>query len=140
MTLASPGRGVERLSIGDVARDTGHTTVTIRHWERVGLLESPERRAGKRSYRRSVLTRIRLIDLARAAGFRLDEIRDLVTDRQPPMAPGDRWRALAAGKRAELDARAAAIGAMREVLTHLAACRCSSLDECATRTAPGGDR
>ncbi len=121
----------EWLSIGGVALETGHTSVTIRHWERVGLLEPPGRRGGKRSYPRSVLARVRLIDLGRAAGFRLIDIRDLLTDRHPPMAPGDRWRSLAARKREELDAQAAAISEMRDVLEHLAACDCASLDECA---------
>ena len=122
------------LSIGGVARQSGHTAVTLRHWEREGLLEPPARRGGKRSYRRSVVARIRLIDIARAAGFRLAEIRELLTERQPPIAPGDRWRSVAVRKRAELDAQAKAIAAMLDVLEHLADCRCTSLDECAART------
>ncbi len=149
MTLASPTDGPESraatanhewLSIGELAQTSGHTTVTLRHWERVGLLEPPPRSGGKRRFPRSALDRIRLIDLARAAGFRLIEIRELLTDRQPPMAPGDRWRSLAARKCAELDAQAAAVAAMRDVLEHLVDCRCVSLDECAARAATDATR
>lgn len=126
----------DRLSIGGVAQASGHTTVTLRYWEGVGLLEPPPRRSGRRSYPPTVLARVRLIDLAREAGFRLAEIRELLADRQPPVAPGRRWRAAAVHKREELDRQAAAISSMREVLAHLAVCRCDSLEECAARACP----
>ena len=126
----------EWLPIGAVARETGHTTVTIRHWESVGLLDRPGRRSGKRSYPRSVLSHIRLIDLARAAGLRLVEIRELLTDRDPPVAPGERWRSIATRKRLELETRATAIVAMLAVLSHVETCRCASLVECASRSMP----
>ncbi|MDQ3400213.1 MAG: MerR family transcriptional regulator [Chloroflexota bacterium] len=97
------------LSIGAAALQTGHTPVTLRHWERLGLIDPPPRRGGRRRYPPSVATRVALIDIARAAGFRLAEIRELLADRDPRRTAGERWRALAARKRAQLDEAAAAI-------------------------------
>ncbi len=132
------------LSIGAAALQTGHTPVTLRHWERLGLIDPPPRRGGRRRYPPSVATRIALIDIARAAGFRLAEIRELLADRDPRRTAGERWRALAARKRAQLDEAAAAIQAMHTLLTHLSRCRCASLEECAARlsrrSVPGSDR
>jgi MerR family redox-sensitive transcriptional activator SoxR len=123
------------LLIGQVAERTGHTVATLRHWEMLGLLEPPPRRGGKRVFPESVLARIAVIDLARRAGFRLQEIRQLLEPEQGLDGPGPRWRALAAGKLAELDQMVAAVEAMRRLLGHLAGCRCASLEECAAKTA-----
>jgi len=120
--------------IGQVARHTGHTVVTLRHWEAVGLLEPPPRRAGKRCFPETVLGRIAVIDLARRAGFRLEEIRQLLDPGQADQQPSARWQALAAGKLAELNEVLAAVETMRRLLGHLAACQCATLEECATRT------
>jgi MerR family transcriptional regulator, redox-sensitive transcriptional activator SoxR len=125
-TGGSPGS----LSIGEVAERTGHTVVRLRHWEKVGLLEPPPREGGKRRYPPSVLSRIAVIDLARKAGFRLPEIREVLIDRNAQRT-GDRWRALTGRKAAELDELQSTVEAMRALLAHLAACDCDSLEECA---------
>jgi MerR family redox-sensitive transcriptional activator SoxR len=122
------------LLIGQVAKRTGHTVATLRHWEMVGLLEPPPRWGGKRVFPETVLARIAVIDLARRAGFRLEEIRQLLAPEQGPDGPGPRWRAMAVGKRAELDQMLAAVEAMRRLLGHLAGCQCVSLEQCATKT------
>jgi MerR family redox-sensitive transcriptional activator SoxR len=126
----------DSLLIGQVAQRSGHTVATLRHWELVGLLEPPPRRGGKRVYPETVLTRIAVIDLARRAGFRLQEIRQLLEPDQRSRGPGPRWRVLAAGKLAELDQLLAAVEAMRRLLGHLAGCQCASLEECAAKTVP----
>ena len=61
---------------------------TLRHWESVGLLEAPPRWGGKRVFPETVLIRIAVIDLARRAGFRLQEIRQLLAPEQGLDAPG----------------------------------------------------
>lgn len=125
----------EGLSIGDAARRTGHTVVTLRHSEKVGLLDAPPRRAGRRRYAPEVIARIGLIDLARAAGFQLAQIRELLVDQESRRTPGERWRPLAARRSAQLDEAAAAIDAMRGLVARLADCRCTSLEECGDRCA-----
>jgi MerR family transcriptional regulator, redox-sensitive transcriptional activator SoxR len=129
-----PPEVIGGLLIGEVARRSGHTVATLRHWEMVGLLQPPPRWGGKRVFPETVLTRIKIIDLARRAGFRLEEIRLLLAPGRADREPGARWRAVAAPKRAELNELRAAVDAMCRLLDHLAGCQCSTLEECATRT------
>lgn len=121
---------VGRLSIGDVARRSGHTVVTLRHWESMELLPVAPRVGGRRRYPPSVFSRIALIDAARRAGFRLEEIRDLLSTRIDGAPPGDEWRALVEIKRAELQELAVALTACRAWLDRLADCRCATLTDC----------
>ncbi len=119
------------LLIGEVARRTGRTVATVRHWESIGLLAPPRRVNGRRHYPPSVLDRIAVIELAQRAGFRLAEVAELLTAAAPDRPPGQAWRTLAARKRAELDELAATIDAMRGLLAHLSDCRCDSVAGCA---------
>lgn len=129
------------LQIGQVARQTGHTAVTLRHWEKTGLLDPPPRRGGKRRYPPSVLTRIALIDLARHAGFSLAEIRELLTAPDPGLPAADCWRALVTRKLAETDSLMACLRDRQRLLEDLLACHCPRLEDCAMqRGATAGDQ
>lgn len=67
------------MQIGDLARGTGTKVVTIRYYEKIGLLREPERSAGNyRSYAPDALDRLRFIRRCRELGFSLDQIRDLL--------------------------------------------------------------
>lgn len=67
------------LKIGDLARATGTKVVTIRYYEKVGLLAPPARSAGNfRNYDTNALERLRFIRRCRDLGFTLDQIRDLL--------------------------------------------------------------
>jgi MerR family copper efflux transcriptional regulator len=74
------------LTIGTVAKRAGVPIDTIRYYEREGLLPEPLRRAsGYRSYGEGTVAQLRFIRRAKALGFTLDEIRDLLAlsaDRQ----------------------------------------------------------
>ena len=74
------------LSIGVVARRAGVGIDTIRIYERQGLLAEPARRAsGYRHYDAAVLRQLRFIRRAKALGFTLQEISELLAlsrDRQ----------------------------------------------------------
>ncbi len=119
------------LLIGEVARRTGRTAATLRHWEALGLLAAPQRVNGRRHYRPSVLDRIAVIELAQRAGFRLAEVAELLAAAASDRPPGPAWRTMAARKRCELDELAATIDAMRGLLTHLADCSCETVAGCA---------
>lgn len=70
---------MERLSIGKLARAANVSSDTVRYYERVGLISPPQRaRSGYRSYAEADLHRLMLIRRARAMGFSLDEIAELI--------------------------------------------------------------
>ena len=67
------------LKIGDLARATGIKVVTIRYYEKIGLLTAPDRTAGNyRSFDAAALERLRFIRRCRDLGFSLDPIRELL--------------------------------------------------------------
>ena len=67
------------MRISDAAAASGCHLETIRYYERVGLLPSPERTAsGYRAYTPSDIDRLRFIARGRGLGFSLEEIRSLL--------------------------------------------------------------
>ncbi len=124
------------MRIGEVSRRTGHDPSKLRYWEAVGLLPPPPRVAGKREYPPDVVERIAVIDLARKAGFALDEIRELLDGIATGVAPGKQWAALVERKRPEVDELIARAQAMRRLLDQLAACTCPTLEDCAVASTP----
>lgn len=81
------------LKIGDLARATATKVVTIRYYEKIGLLPLPGRSSGNyRAYDRAALERLRFIRRCRDLGFSLDQIRellDLSSDIERPCADVD---------------------------------------------------
>lgn len=67
-------------TIGALARLAGVSADTIRYYERIGLLPSPERTSsGYRKYPADAERGLRFIRRAQELGFSLTEIRDLLT-------------------------------------------------------------
>ena len=66
------------LTIGKLAAAGGVGVETIRFYQRRGLLQTPTRDAGIRHYSSEDLRRLRFIRQAQAAGFTLEEIRELL--------------------------------------------------------------
>ena len=66
------------LTIGQLAAGGGVGVETIRFYQRKGLLETPTRETGIRRYGSQDLRRLRFIRQAQAAGFTLEEIRELL--------------------------------------------------------------
>jgi MerR family transcriptional regulator, redox-sensitive transcriptional activator SoxR len=114
------------LTIGDVAREAGLKASAIRYYESVGLLPEPERVSGQRRYDDDTLRRLRVIEVAKQAGFSLDEARVLLAD-----AGGPQLRALAERKLPEVDELIARAQAMRAWLMTASDCNCETLDVCA---------
>lgn len=74
MMVAAP-----TLSIGALAKATDTKVVTIRYYERIGLLPAPARSASNyRVYAPPHLERLRFIRRCRDLGFTLDEVRELL--------------------------------------------------------------
>ena len=66
------------LSIGKFAAAGGVGVETVRYYQRKGLLETPKPSGGIRRYAEEDLRRLRFIRKAQAAGFTLQEIKELI--------------------------------------------------------------
>jgi len=75
-----PATDQRKPTIGIVSELTGCPVETIRYYERIGLLPEPERSPGDfRLYSDDHIKRLTFIRRARALGFHLDEVRELLT-------------------------------------------------------------
>ena len=118
------------FTIGEVARQAGLKTSAIRYYESVGLLPEPERESGQRRYGEDTLRRLQVIDVAKRAGFSLDEARVLLAtgDGGPPAHA--QLRELAERKLPEVDELISRARAMRAWLVTASGCDCDTLDVC----------
>ena len=68
------------MKIGDLAKRAGVGIDTVRYYEREGLLPQAQRRSsGYRMYDVDDIQRLRFIRRAKALGFSLDDVRELLT-------------------------------------------------------------
>lgn len=115
------------LTIGDVTQRSGVAQTALRYYEQVGLLPAPQRLGGQRRYQESVLMRLEVIRLCKAAGFSLTEIGLLLKDDTPgrPVA-----RELAQSKLAEIDAQMEELTHARAIIEWGMRCTCPSIELC----------
>lgn len=111
-------------TISGLARSAGVGVETVRYYQRRGLLTTPERTGGDgaaggiRRYGDEDARRLRFIRSAQAAGFTLEEIRELLElDASHDRA---RARALAKERIAALDAKISELETARQSLRKLA--------------------
>jgi MerR family redox-sensitive transcriptional activator SoxR len=128
------------MTIGQLSRESGLPASTIRYWERVGVLPEPVRKSGHRRYAREVLQRLAVLRLARACGFRLNEMRQLVQRFRADVAPSSRWREMARKKQLEIDQQIAQLQTMRQVVKSVGQCKCLDWNECGQLAASALER
>lgn len=111
-------QAVQSLSIGKFAASGGVGVETVRFYQRRGLLAQPARDDGVRRYGSDDVRRLRFIKQAQAAGFTLEEIKELLD----LDASEDRSRAreLAKARVKILDARIVELQRARDALRRLA--------------------
>ena len=119
------------LSIGEVAKEAGVNVSAIRFYERKGLLPEPERVGGQRCYTAAAVQRLGVIDVAKQAGFSLEEVGVLLSATDEGAPAYEQTRALAARKLPEVEALIERAQAMREWLVAASDCECEELDTCA---------
>ena len=108
------------LRIGEVARRTGVSPDTLRHYERHGLIPKPKRTAaGYRMYSPDVIERVRLIRSALSVGFTIRELSRIFGIRDRGGAPCAEVRSLAAFKLDHLEKRIAEMQDLRVKLRSL---------------------
>ena len=70
----------ESYTIGALARQAGVNVETVRYYQRRGLVGEPRRPLGGiRRYSQDHVRRLRFVRQAQALGFRLNEVKDLLT-------------------------------------------------------------
>ena len=108
------------MKIGELAKRSGVGIDTVRFYERQGLLPKARRLAsGYRVYDPGDVKRLRFVRRAKALGFTLEEIRDLLTlsdHRDDDMAA---LKGLATEKLADVQAKLAELNRIREGLETL---------------------
>lgn len=118
------------LSIGEVARRAGVRASALRYYEAAGILPAPARSGGRRWYDEAAIRRIDMLKFAQQAGFTLKEIK-LLFDSLGTDAPlSARWQTLARRKLEELDALAARVEHMRQMLELGLKCGCIRIEDC----------
>ena len=118
------------MLIGEVARRSGLAASTLRYYERAGLLPAPARASKRRVYEPRVMARLRIIQLARDAGFTIAETRTFLSNYPAAAIPSVRWQRLAGRRIQEIDALVARVTQMKNVLRSNFHCACPTIEDC----------
>lgn len=121
----------QTLTIGQLAERARLNTSAIRYYERVGVLPPAERLAGQRRYGEEAVRRLEVLEVAKRAGFSLDEARLLLQSADAGTPVFEAVRALAERKLPEIDALIERAQSMRSWLAAATDCSCTSVDVCA---------
>ena len=135
---------MSNMSIGQLARVCGLAPSAIRYYERAGLLPKPTRVSRQRRYAADAIGRLRVLRLAREAGFTIAETRTVVAGSSANTPPAMRWRALAERKLVEIETQVARLEHMKELLESSFQCQCLNMEDCvrflAARSIPTAGR
>lgn len=113
-------QAAEALTIGEVARLAEVNVETIRFYEREGLLVRPARPArGFRQYPRETVERVLFIRKAKALGFTLEEIEQLLSLRAARGAKCEAVRTRALTKVAQIEEKLRDLRRLRSALVRL---------------------
>ena len=109
------------MNIGQAAGSSGVPAKMIRYYERIGLVPTAHRTAGNyRTYDTDDIHTLRFIGRARRLGFSTEQIRQLLDLWQNKRRTSAAVKAIAHRHILELEARIAALTAMRDTLMDLA--------------------
>jgi len=118
------------ITIGQVAKRAGLNVSAIRYYEAQGLLPEAPRVSGQRRYSEDVFARLGVIDVAKRAGFSLDDIRVLLRSGDAGEPAHARLQELARRKLPEVEELIDRAQAVRAWLKTATGCGCASLDVC----------
>lgn len=120
------------LTVGELAARSGVAVSALHYYEQRGLIAAARSAGNQRRYPRAALRRVAFIRAAQQLGIPLAEVAQalaaLPEQRTPTKAD---WARLSAGWRQRLDARIAALQALRDRLDGCIGCGCLSLRACA---------
>nr|WP_315051522.1 helix-turn-helix domain-containing protein [uncultured Brevundimonas sp.] len=112
--------------IGRLSAETGVKVPTIRFYEKIGLLPEPSRtESDRRLYDDKATRRLGFIRHARQLGFEIEDIRALLALADEPDQPCDQANLIAERQLAAVEARIAALEALRVELSRIQAAACT---------------
>ena len=121
-------------TIGQLAKKAGCSVETVRHYERIGLLQEPRRTGGGyRLYGQDDLNRLGFIRNSRAFGFTQAEIRDLIAAMETPDGGAAAIRQAVRGRLEEVRADLCRLKDLERALARIAA-------DCETAVGDAGGR
>jgi Hg(II)-responsive transcriptional regulator len=111
---------MEKLTIGQLAKQANVNLETIRFYERRGLIpEPPRNKSGYRQYSQDAVVRTQFIKRAQALGFSLKEISELLSLRVEPGLTCGEVKARVQTKMVNVNERIASLQHMKEALLRL---------------------
>lgn len=116
------------MDIAEVAKRSGMPASALRYYEEKGLIASTGRAGLRRTFAPEVIDRLSLIALGQAAGFSLDEIRQMVAGSGRARIDRSALRS----KAQEIDATIERLQALSNGLHHAAVCPADNHFECPT--------
>jgi MerR family redox-sensitive transcriptional activator SoxR len=119
------------LTIGQLAARFGINASAIRFYERTGILPPPDRVSGQRRYGPDAIRRLEVLEVAKRAGFTLEETKVLLQSAESGTPAFEALRELAARKLPDIEALIERAQAMRHWMLTATDCSCTSLDVCA---------
>ena len=122
----------EPLSIGSLAKATGTKVETIRYYESIGLLAAPARTKNNyRAYTPQHLARLSFIRRARALGFSIDQVQELLKLADQKDISCKAVDAIAREHLAEIDRKLRDLNTLRSELSNvIVQCGHGTISEC----------
>lgn len=109
----------EGLLIGELSQKTGVSTQTIRYYERLGLLNAPQRNtAHYRIYSEEAEERLQFIQKAKHFGLSLEEIKTLIEIRAKGVPPCTNLKAMVKKHLDDLEQRIQEMVTFHQELSH----------------------
>lgn len=120
------------MQIGELARLAGCPVVTVRFYEKKGLLKQPERAGNNyRQYGKQDAERLKFILHCRKHGFNLREIAHLLALRETSGIPCDYAHTLVASHLSRIDSQIESLKALKQELQELSRnAVCHTNDNC----------
>ncbi len=128
------------MRIGELAKQAGVTTDTIRYYEREGLLGPPARTpSGYRDYGETALDDLRFIKNGQTLGLRLTDVREVMAIASGGKLPCDHVRATITARLQDVDEKIRELQDLRSTLMEtfarldtptepVAGCRCAIIE------------
>lgn len=124
---------MKHLTRGELAKQSGVNSATVRYYEKIGLLPEPPRsNAGYRMFSTESINRISFIKQSQELGFSLKEIKELLNLRVTPEATTADVRKRATEKIADIGDKIKRLRRMKNSLEVLveSCCNEASASEC----------